>query len=276
MPLALHSVMAIGLTAALREEYQRLFDQCVVDGGRRAEIQSVTAKICAGENRYRTVGTPLGIPWQLIGVIHSLEASLNFKCHLHNGDPLTARTVQVPKGRPKPGNPPFTWEESATDALQIEKLDTWDDWTVPGMLYKLEAYNGWGYRSNGKGVLSPYLWSGSNHYTHGKYVADGTWSSTAVSKQSGGAVVLRRMAETGVLRFDKTNDLDESSPAALDRVPPLVRFSATKKSPEAEQLQTMLNTFPGVFVRVDGVPGERTSDAFHTVTGHYLLGDPRA
>jgi hypothetical protein len=37
----------------------------------------------------------------------------------------------------------------------------------------------------------------------------------------------------------------------------------------------MLNTFPGIFVKVDGVPGERTSDAFRKVTGHFLFGDPR-
>lgn len=265
----------VSLTDALREEYQQLFDRCVIDAGRRAEIESVVGKIRGGESRYRDVATPLGIPWQLIGVIHSLEASLSFKTHLHNGDPLTARTVQVPKGRPKIGNPPFQWEESATDALQIAKLDVWDDWTVPGMLYKLEGYNGFGYRRLHPEVLSPYLWAGSNQYARGKYVADGTWSPTAVSKQCGGAVVLRRMAEIGVLGFDASNTLEEEAPD-LDDVAPLVRYSATKKSREAEQLQEMLNRFPGIFVRVDGIPGERTSNAFRKVTGHYLVGDPRA
>lgn len=204
-----------------------------------------------------------------------MEAGLRFTGHLHNGDPLTARTVHVPKGRPKTGNPTFTWEQSAADALQIAKLDSWDDWTVPGVLYKLEAYNGFGYRTRHPEVLSPYLWAASNHYTRGKYVADGTFSPTAVSKQCGGAVLLRRMAEAGVLAFDATNTLDEEPPTDLDDVAPLVRFSS-KKSEAAAQLQSLLNSFPGIFVRVDGVPGKRTSDAFRKVTGHFLLGDPRA
>ena len=44
-------------------------------------------------------------------------------------------------------------------------------------------------------MLSPYLWSGSNHYAKGKYVADGKWSSVAVSGQTGAIPVLKRMAE---------------------------------------------------------------------------------
>jgi lysozyme family protein len=266
----------VALTNALRDEYQNLFDRCVVDNGRRTEVESLIGKVSGGENRYRSVGGPLGIPWQLVGVIHCLEASFSFKTHLHNGDPLTARTVHVPKGRPKDGPPPYQWEASASDALRLAKLDSWDDWSVPGLLYRLEGYNGFGYRTQHPEVLSPYLWAGSNNYTRGKYVADGTWSATAVSKQCGGAVLLRRMAEIGTLGFDDTNTLDEDPPEDLDDVAPLVRFSATKKSPEAEKLQEMLNRFPGVFVKVDGVPGERTSNAFRKVTGHYLLDDPRA
>jgi lysozyme family protein len=44
---------------------------------------------------------------------------------------------------------------------------------------------------------------------------------------------------------------------------------------QAEDLQRWLNTFPGIFVKVDGVPGNRTSDAYKKVTGSYLPGDPR-
>jgi lysozyme family protein len=48
-------------------------------------------------------------------------------------------------------------------------------------------------------VLSPYLWSGSQHYTSGKFVADGTFDPDAVSKQSGAAVILRRMVDQGAV-----------------------------------------------------------------------------
>jgi hypothetical protein len=40
-------------------------------------------------------------------------------------------------------------------------------------------------------------------------------------------------------------------------------------------LQRWLNGFPGIFVKVDGWAGERTSDAWRRVTGHHLPDDPR-
>jgi hypothetical protein len=107
---------------------------------------------------------------------------------------LKARTVHVPAGRPKTGKPPFTWEQSAIDALRGRGLGAWKDWSVPGTLYQLEAYNGFGYRDHHPTVPSPYLWSFSNHYTRGKYVADGRFSPTAVSQQVGAALLLKRLA----------------------------------------------------------------------------------
>lgn len=190
----------VTFSAELRAEYGRLFDTCQVRNSKLAQVEDTIAAIMRNRGRYESVAQDAGggIPWLLIAVIHNLEASLNFTCHLHNGDPLTARTVQVPAGRPQVGAPPFTWEASAADALRYHNLDQWQDWSLPGILYKLEEYNGWGYRLYHPHVLSGYLWSCSNHYTSGKYIADGTWSDTAVSEQVGAAVVMRRMAERGI------------------------------------------------------------------------------
>jgi lysozyme family protein len=127
------------------------------------------------------------VPWYF--TIHN-RSDMNHQA-LHNGDPLSARTVQVPAGRPPKGQPPFTWEESAADALALKRLDAQTDWTLAGTLYQLECYNGWGYRRHHPHVLSPYLWSFSGHYTCGKYVADGRWSEAATSRQCGAAVLLR-------------------------------------------------------------------------------------
>ena len=107
----------IVLTAALRADYQRLFDQCQINAAKAPFIEQTIQKIINNKPRYQAVSALSGAPWYVIAVIHLLEASLNFNSHLHNGDPLTARTVQVPAGHPKKGNPPFTWEESALDAL---------------------------------------------------------------------------------------------------------------------------------------------------------------
>jgi hypothetical protein len=148
------------------------------------------------------------------------------------------------------------------------------DWSLPGALYQLERYNGWGYRMHHPSVLTPYLWSFSNHYTSGKYVADGTWSNTAISKQCGAGVILRRMAERGLIEF-----LDQPGPKP-DAAPLLSRYSKKKSTTplvvaRAMDLQRWLNTFPGIFLMVDGTPGDRTSEAYRKVVGSYLPGDPR-
>jgi lysozyme family protein len=264
----------ISFTEALRKEYENLFNTCVIRPERITGVEQTITVLTAGKDRYQKVSDVQGIPWSFIAVIHNMEASLNFNRHLHNGDPLTGRTVQVPSGRPKKGNPPFTWEESAADALSLKGLSAQTDWSLAGTLYQLERYNGWGYRLYHQHVLTPYLWSYSNHYTSGKYVADGTWSDTAISKQCGSVVLLRRMAEMNLIEFN-----DQPAPQP-DSQPLVVNYSLSKSAdPELikriEDLQKWLNTFPGIFVKPDGVPGNRTSEAYKRVTGTYLPGDPR-
>jgi len=264
--------MTIELTDALRHEYQTLFDTCLIAPSHTVEIESTTNKFAANRARYEAVGDPLDIPWFFVGVTHCLEGSLDFKTHLHNGDPLKARTVQVPKGRPKKGNPPFTWEESATDALTLEKFAGLDDWSLTSILYRFEKFNGFGYRT--RGVNTPYLWSFSNHYTQGKFAADGVFSPVLVSKQCGAAVLIRRLAERGVIQFDSDNNPSDSDTVAeLDA---LVVFAPDVESADAARLQEALNQFPGISLAVDGFAGKRTSDALKRVTGHFLQGDPRA
>jgi lysozyme family protein len=264
----------VNFTPALRKEYEDLFNSCIIKPEKIAAVEAIIDNLLAKQAVYQAVGDPLGIPWHFIAVIHNMEASLNFTRHLHNGDLLTARTVHVPKGRPVKGTPPFSWEESAIDALTMRGLEKVTDWSLAGTLYQLEGYNGWGYRLYHQHVLTPYLWSYCNHYTSGKYVADGTWSDTAKSQQCGAAVLLRRMAEHVQISFT-----DQPSPA-LDNAPLVVAYSMQKSINSAEVAQTealqrWLNTFPGIFVKVDGVPGERTSTAYMSVTGVYLPGDSR-
>jgi len=263
----------INLTNPLRDEYRRLFDTCQINPSKLSYIENIISTILQYKPRYETVGNKLKIPWYFIAAIHNMESSMNFSRHLHNGDPLTARTTHVPAGRPKDGAPPFTWEVSAEDALKLKNLHQWTDWTLPGILYKIEEYNGWGYRRSHPQVLSPYLWSFSNHYSKGKYVADGRWSDTAVSQQCGAVVILRRLAEKGAVAF-------KAEPAVIhtdDVEKPLIRYSNKKIDPAfgTVELQTFLNKLPGIYVNVDGCPGNKTSEAFKKVTGYYLKGDPR-
>ncbi len=272
----------VRFNAAVQADYRQLFDACLIQKSRATVIDAIVARIARGRPRYDAVGMPLDIPWFVVGLIHCMESSLDFATHLHNGDSLGARTVHVPAGRPRQGVPPFAWEDSARDALCLRKLHKWSDWGLPGTLYQLEGYNGFGYRLYHPDVHTPYLWGGSNWYMCGKYVSDGTWSPRAVSKQCGAAVLLRRMAETGLVAFARDGELiagrPDSTTDATDTAQsePLVRYSKRGRSTVVAELQRALNRFPGIFVKVDGIPGDRTSAAFKRLSGHYLMGDPRA
>lgn len=267
--------MEINLTKALRTEYETLFDTCVIRPERATEVEALVRRIDSNSSRYAAVASECDVPWYVIAAIHCMESSLGFGGHLHNGDPLSRPTAHVPKGRP-PGPGPFTWEESAADALRLKKLDKWTDWSVAGTLYKLEEYNGFGYRKYHPDVLSPYLWSYSSHYTRGKYVADGTWSATATSKQCGAAVVLRRLAEKGLIEFGAADPIAPPAPGEeIDADPMITYWTRGREVPGARELQEFLNRMPGVFVKVDGKPGEKTSNAVKKILGHYLPGDPR-
>jgi len=257
----------------LRNEYQTLFDSCAIRTEKRAVVQTLTTQLLGNKERYRSVERQTDVPWYVIAVIHNMESSQRFTKHLHNGDPLTARTVQVPAGRPVDGNPPFTWEVSAIDAVVFDKLDTVEDWTIPGALFALEKFNGFGSRS--RGIKTPYLWSFSNHYSKGKFIADNVFDPNAVSQQCGAAVLLKRM--TAINAIEVPVSVIPSTASEIATLGAAVTFSRNKKTIEAVRLQKALNRFPGAAMKltVDGVAGGNTSDAFRAVTGHLLSGDPR-
>jgi len=192
------------LTETLRQEYADLFARAALRPAYRATAAAVADRLARPEHwrRYRLVAAATAVPAHVVAILHTLEAGGNFACHLHNGDPLTARTVRVPAGRPVVGEPPFPWETSAVDALTLRRLTRWTDWSIPGLAYVLEGYNGGGYRRFHPDVHSPYLWGGTTVYRAGKYVADGAWSSEAVSRQLGGMAILARLIAVGLVLPD--------------------------------------------------------------------------
>lgn len=261
--------MAYPFTPQLQSEYQRLFDTCVIKQDKYPDINAIVNKIAASRQRYEAVGNKLKIPWYFIGIVHCMEGSLSFNVHLHNGDPLTAKTVQVPAGRPKAGTPPFKWEDSAEDALTYDKINLWTDWTIPGMLYKFEGYNGYGYRNPNIAINSPYVWGFSNHYDKGKFIQDGKFSATAVSKQCGAGVLLRRMAETQLISFGLADRL-----TLIKQLGEVVTYKPNVYAAKAEELQKLLN-LAGAHLMADGKAGRNTSDAYFALSGKYLSGDPK-
>lgn len=194
--------MPIPTFPQLKGEYKRLWDTLAVRENWKAGAEKTAKKILANKDKYLEVQTITNVPWFWVGCVHSLESGLNWATHLHNGDSLQARTRLVPAGRPKTGSPPFTWMESAQDALTMKGLHEIKTWSIERICFEWERYNGWGYRRFHPSTLSPYLYSGSLHYVRGKYVADGRWSASAVSQQIGTCVLLKKLCE-----FDNTIQL---------------------------------------------------------------------
>jgi lysozyme family protein len=180
----------------LTQDYLNLYTASILttDKGKLNELETVSRIIGNHEFIYKTLSRIVLIPWVLIAVIHFRESSLNFRKHLHNGDPLTDRTLNVPKGRPAEGQPPFTWIQSATDALK----DTWkpETFDIPGSLEFLERYNGLGYRLHG--VLSPYLWNYTDKYQTGLFVADGHFDPNKIEQRPGCVSIIKYLRDKGV------------------------------------------------------------------------------
>jgi lysozyme family protein len=185
-------------TPALRREYRRLFGSIEIRPERKPLVRQVLDGLAAHRRRYERVGDPIGVPWWFVAIIHDLEASRNFHAHLHNGDPLTHKTVRVPAGRPD-GNPPFTWVESAKDALTFDGLANVGGWSFSRALFRFERFNGFGYRKSTINIPSPYLWSFSQHYRRGKFASDGVFDPNLVSQQCGAGVLLRAMVDDGLV-----------------------------------------------------------------------------
>ncbi len=203
--------------------YRNLWNQMRTRPERVAIAQRIAKRLNSNRTTYERVEAATGVPWYFVAITHQLESSANFSKHLHNGDPLTARTKRVPKGRPKTGKPPFTWWDSAMDALTgaPHSLHKIDDWSLPRVLYEFERYNGFGYYGK---VASPYLWSFSFLYDKGKYVGDGEWSASAVSKQCGAAVILKAMCDLGFVSFKQEDFMKqfEASILPLGAIAPIL------------------------------------------------------
>lgn len=142
------------------------------------------------------------VPWWFIAVVSEREygGPPHWDRQLGQGDPLAHASIHDPAGRgpfldhpgdTTPGND--AWTRAALDAL-IECAPfaaKWSDWSVGGTLTLFEEYNGLGYAA--RGVPSAYVWSGTDQYVSGKFVADHVYRASAIDVQEGCAPILSRM-----------------------------------------------------------------------------------
>lgn len=180
-------------TDAYRAEAERLFAAMIITDQKR--IDAAARRILRIKPTLLQVAARIGVPWPWIGAILERESGCRIDRHVHNGDPLTARTVNVPKGRlPAPAAPPFSFADSAYDALCVLKgLHKVADWPIGRQVYEAERYNGFGYRD--RGLRSPYVWGGTNLQQPGKYVRDGVFDRGVMDSQPGVMPLIRRVCK---------------------------------------------------------------------------------
>ena len=183
--------------------------------------------------RYQLVSTKTGVPWYFIAVVHERESSQSWRASLAQGDPWDQVSTHVPAGR----GPFNSWEDAAIDALvacaPFAAKNT--DWSSGALLTLLEEYNGLGYA--GKGLPSPYVWSGTDQYKSGKYVRDGVYDASAIDTQPGCAGLLMAM-----IALDKSIDFVRPAITPTGPVIP-VPAPAAKPTGFAAFVQAILSIF---------------------------------
>ncbi len=238
---------------ALRGEYAALLASMAVT--RVQETNATASRLLKYKSRYLEVAQATGVPIVLLAALHNRESDANFNTYLGNGEPLSRVTRLVPKGR----GPFSSWEAGAKDGLHVDRLDRVSDWSWPKALYYGELWNGFGPRDY-HGIHTGYLWAGTNHYSCGKYVADGKWDGTHVDTQLGIVPVMKRMAA-----LDPSLDLpaDSQTPAPAS-IPALT----------IAQIQHALNVAGDGPLDEDGSLGMKTRAAIKVFqSAHELVAD---
>lgn len=234
--------MAVDLVALKAANEKRWANAKLTRG---PEFVPVAKRLVAAKARYQAVEKLTGVPWIFIAVTHQRESSQNWERSLAQGDPWNRRSTHVPVGR----GPFKSWEEAAVDALVNcgPYASRNKDWSLGGLLTLLERYNGIGYAN--KGRPSPYLWSGTDQYKSGKYVADGVYDPNEVDKQLGCAGLIMAM-----MTLDASISFGDKLPQ-----PPI---PATTQVRDGAWLQTSLNKLgANPQLETDGIVGPATRNA---------------
>lgn len=187
--------------AALKQANAKRWSNAKLTRG--PEFVPVAKRLAApsAKARYQKIAEATGVPWFVIAVIHEREAAQRWDRQLGQGDPLNQVSTHVPKGRGPffnhPEDPPLqdAFYRGALDALIdcAPFAARWKDWSPGGTMTLLEQYNGLGYSA--RGLPSPYIWSGTDQYRAGKYVADHVFDANVVDGQLGCAGLILAMIQ---------------------------------------------------------------------------------
>ena len=180
--------------ALLAKEYEYLWAICSVPEKWVDECARAANKAMINIDKYKYVEKMTKVPWYFVAAVHYREASQDFRTCLHNGDRLPGPTVHVPAGR----GPFESWEDAAIDALTCEGFAGKSDWSLGTVFARLEAYNGFGYRTGRMQETtplnaSPYIYNGTQFYVKGRSIEDHSWYPDSVDDQLGCMAFLKEL-----------------------------------------------------------------------------------
>lgn len=205
--------------AALEALNQHRWEGMHIQAGRLGGLHKAAARLCEPSTKVRFQGvtgrlveraatdpTIYPVPWWFIAIVSEREygpdqhGNQRWDRQLGQGDALHAMSHNEPSGRgpfmdhpgdvtPTVDNPNMraddAWTRCCLDALIdcAPHAARWHLWTPGGVATIFEEYNGLGYAAMGK--PSAYVWSGSDQYSHGKYIRDRVYSDSVVDVQEG-------------------------------------------------------------------------------------------
>lgn len=205
----------VALEAVNAERWSRMH----MNANRLSGFHSTALRLCAPDAKARYQGVTdritdlitagqtelYPVPWWFIAIVSEREygGPPKWDRQLGQGDPLNHASIHDPRGRGPflihdddvtPGHD--AWTRGCLDALIdcAPFAAKWKLWTVGGTMTIFEEYNGLGYAS--RGVPSAYVWSGTDQYISGKYIADHVYRASAVDVQEGTAPILSMMMAT--------------------------------------------------------------------------------
>lgn len=207
---------------ALEAVNQHRWDVMHINASRLPGLHSAGLRLCSPDSKARYQGVTdrlielaskdssiYPVPWWFIAIVSEREygGPPRWDRQLGQGDPLGHVSVHDPKGRgpflPHPGDLTPTssnlvraddaWTRCCLDALIdcAPHAARWKLWTPGGAATIFEEYNGLGYAA--MGVPSAYVWSGSDQYRSGKYIADHVYRAGVIDVQEGCMPLLAAM-----------------------------------------------------------------------------------
>lgn len=241
----------------LMPEYVKLLSTMIVLPARVGVIDA-TAKKLTGPlywPRYQQVQDATGVMGELIAALDYRESNANPRCALGQGDPWGAVSTHVPIGK----GPFRSWSDAATYYVHYDHLDDASHaWSMPYLCWKGEAWNGFGPRDHR--INTGYLWSGTNHYAKGKYVADGKWDPEKVDEQLGIIPLVIRMME---LRNTMLPGMPgkANAPGLIPQAAPVGVGRPPVEGHDVKWMQAALNKVAHAGLVEDGNFGRRTRTA---------------